>query len=131
MSGAVGFGGSHDVGGTFDPSPVEQETHPYEHWELQVAGLVSVLAMGGYTTINEFRRAVEELPPAVGAAASYYEKWALAAMNVLLDRRVITAVELDVALGRSTGEGGTIAKFLVGDAVLVKAEDAAHRYRKV
>ena len=132
MSAAIGAGGFHDVGGVSGVPPIDFETPPYEHWELQVAGMVSCVVRGGNMTIYEMRRAVEALPPAVAATVTYYEKWTLATIAILLERGILSSVELDTALGRvkCDADGAGVA-FEVGDAVLVRSEDSAMRYRKV
>jgi hypothetical protein len=61
---------------------------------------------------------------------SYYEKWTLSTIAMLIERGVITAVELDEYLGRGHCETPVVL-FAPGDAVVVLSEDGAARYRKV
>lgn len=127
---STGAGGHHDIGGLNIGPSIDSSTPPYEFWELQVSGLVSVLVRSGKLTVHELRRGIEGLPPAVGTSVSYYEKWALSTMSMLIERGIITAVELDKYLGRGHTTSPDVL-FAPGDAVVVLSEDGAARYRKV
>ena len=79
----------HDVGGQsgFGPVPLDEDGQPFHaDWEARVYALSGVLRARGVFTTDEFRDAIESLPPDDYLALSYYERW-LAAIESLLARR--------------------------------------------
>lgn len=75
----------NDVGGQtgFGPLRVETDEPPFHaDWEARVYALNVVLVRRGVYTLDEFRDAVERMPPQEYLAASYYERW-LAAIETL------------------------------------------------
>lgn len=78
MGGQTGFGSippNNDVGSPF-----------HADWEARVYALNTVLRERGLDNLDEFRNAVEQVPPEEYLAASYYERW-LRAMETLLDEK--------------------------------------------
>ncbi|MQA13685.1 MAG: nitrile hydratase subunit beta [Pseudonocardiaceae bacterium] len=79
----------HDVGGMEGFGPVDPADdglpfHP--DWEARVYALnVALLRQGAYR-LDEFRDAIERLPPSVYLDSSYYERW-FAAIEQLLGRK--------------------------------------------
>ncbi|MEV7198192.1 hypothetical protein AB0N81_41370 [Streptomyces sp. NPDC093510] len=88
----------NDVGGMqgFGPVDTADDTEPFHaDWEARVFALNSALVREGVYNLDEFRDAVETMPPAAYLAASYYERW-LHAIRTLLDRKgVVAMAELD------------------------------------
>ncbi|MGE5133459.1 MAG: hypothetical protein ACM32E_11195 [Gemmatimonadota bacterium] len=79
----------HDVGGQsgFGPVPLDEDGQPFHaDWEARVYALSGVLRAHGVFTTDEFRDAIESLPPEEYLALPYYERW-LAALESLLERR--------------------------------------------
>jgi nitrile hydratase subunit beta len=77
------------VGGQagFGPVPVdEQDTAFQADWEARVWALNLVLRRRGIYLSDEFRDAIERIPPQQYLAASYFERWLLA-MEMLLDEK--------------------------------------------
>ena len=68
--------------------------------------------------------------PTFSRPIRYYEKWTLCAIAMLLERGVITAAEVDAAIGPSWDDNPTV-QLAVGDVVTVRPEDTATRFRKV
>jgi nitrile hydratase subunit beta len=68
----------NDVGGQsgFGPVAVAPDEPPFHaDWEARVYALnVSMLRRGVYN-LDQFRDAIERMPPAEYLAASYYERW--------------------------------------------------------
>jgi nitrile hydratase subunit beta len=89
--------GVHDLGGMHGFGPVIREhNEPVFHseWEKRVFGM-TLTAMGrGVCNVDEFRRAIEHMPPAGYLAASYYEKWLHALEALLVEKGVVTREEL-------------------------------------
>ncbi|WP_284059131.1 SH3-like domain-containing protein [Streptomyces sp. AS02] len=88
----------NDVGGVegFGPVDTADDSEPFHaDWEARVFGLMNALRAQGVFNLNEFRDAIESMPPGEYLAASYYERW-FAAIRTLLERKgVIEPGELD------------------------------------
>src|SRR5215469_5970120 len=89
--------GVHDMGGMDGFGRVQPEVNePVFHadWERRVLALVvSVLTLTG-RNMDEFRHAIERIPPARYLTSSYYERWLRAAETLLVERAIITGEEL-------------------------------------
>jgi nitrile hydratase subunit beta len=86
VGGFQGFG-AIDVGE--DPAPFHAD------WEARVVGLVNALRAQGIFNTNEFRDAIESMPPSEYLATSYYERWFRAVCTLLERKGVIKPGELD------------------------------------
>jgi hypothetical protein len=87
----------HDVGGMQGFGPVEQEAdEPPFHadWEAHVFALNRALIGRGVYNLDEFRDAVERMPPQQYLASSYYEKWFHAVTTLLVEKGVLSAQEV-------------------------------------
>jgi nitrile hydratase subunit beta len=87
----------HDVGGMQGFGPVEQEAdEPPFHadWEAHVFALNRALLGRGVYNLDEFRDAVERMPPQQYLASSYYEKWFHAVTTLLVEKGVLSAQEV-------------------------------------
>ena len=85
----------NDVGGLegFGPVEVEEpEEQFHKEWESRVFALVSTLRRSVGFTVDEFRDAIERMPPAEYLSSSYYERW-LAGLCTLLRERGLVSVE--------------------------------------
>jgi len=80
----------HDMGGQlgFGPVPVVVGDEPPFHadWEARVFALSSALLRAAAFNVDEFRDAIESLPPETYLRSSYYERWLLA-MESLLEEK--------------------------------------------
>src|SRR5215469_5895457 len=89
--------GIHDMGGMDGFGRVQPEANePAFHadWERRVFGIVNgVLALTG-VNIDEFRHAIERIPPARYLSSSYYQRWLLAAETLLVERGILSREEL-------------------------------------
>jgi nitrile hydratase subunit beta len=87
----------NDVGGMQGFGPVRQEAdEPPFHadWEAHVFALNRSLLGQGVYNLDEFRDAIERMPPQQYLASSYYEKWLHAIGTLLVEKGVLTAEEL-------------------------------------
>ncbi|WP_405872330.1 MULTISPECIES: hypothetical protein [unclassified Streptomyces] len=88
----------NDVGGTegFGAIDTTEDAEPFHaDWEARVLGLFNALRAQGIFNTNEFRDAIESMPPTEYLSTSYYERW-FRAICVLLERKgVIEPGELD------------------------------------
>ena len=85
VGGMVGFG-----------AVVEEPDEPAFHadWEAHVFALNGALVRRGVYNLDEFRDAVERIPPPEHLAASYYERWFRAITTLLAEKGVATGEEL-------------------------------------
>jgi nitrile hydratase subunit beta len=87
----------HDVGGMQGFGPVDQEVdEPPFHadWEAHVFALNRALIARGVYNLDEFRDAIERMPPQQYLASSYYEKWFHAVTTLLVEKGVLSAREV-------------------------------------
>jgi nitrile hydratase len=71
----------NDVGGQtgFGELRIEADEPPFHaDWEARVYALNGALLRRGVYNLDQFRDAVERIPPQEYLAASYYERWLLA-----------------------------------------------------
>jgi nitrile hydratase subunit beta len=76
----------NDVGGQtgFGEIQTDGDEHPFHaDWEARVYALNAALISRGVYNLDEFRDAIERMPPQDYLAASYYERW-LAAVEMLV-----------------------------------------------
>jgi nitrile hydratase len=87
----------NDVGGMQGFPPIEQEPdEPPFHadWEAHVFALNRALLGRGVYNLDEFRDAVERMPPQRYLESSYYEKWLYAISDLLVSKGVLTLEEI-------------------------------------
>ena len=65
----------------------------HARWEGHVRALMQ-RTVGRYYNLDEFRHAIERMPPDEYLRSSYYEKWLRAVQTLLLEKGVITTEEL-------------------------------------
>jgi nitrile hydratase len=68
----------NDVGGQtgFGDFTVERDESPFHaDWEARVYALNAAMLRRGVYNLDQFRDAIERMPPADYLAASYYERW--------------------------------------------------------
>jgi nitrile hydratase len=105
--------GIHDMGGMHGFGKVEPEPdEPVFHaaWEGRCLALNRAMGAIGAWTIDESRAGIEQLPPDVYLAASYYGKWALRLENMVVARGFAGADEL--AAGRALRDGKPLSRKL-------------------
>jgi nitrile hydratase subunit beta len=86
------MGGIHDLGGLhgFGPLAIEHDEPPFHHeWEARVFALNRFFLRAGWYTLDEFRAAVERMPPSAYLAASYYERWLYGIESLLAEKGIL------------------------------------------
>jgi nitrile hydratase beta subunit len=89
--------GVHDMGGMDGFGPVVPEKNePVFHadWERRMYAIALPVMNAAQINVDEFRHAIERIPPARYLASSYYERWLSAAETLLVERGIITREEL-------------------------------------
>lgn len=79
----------NDVGGQsgFGPVPVAGDEPPFHaDWEARVYALNVAMLRRGVYNLDQFRDAIERMPPAEYLAASYYERWLHAVETLTADK---------------------------------------------
>ncbi len=87
----------NDVGGMQGFPPVRHEAdEPAFHadWEAHVFALNGALIGRGLYNLDEFRDAIERIPPRMYLESSYYEKWFLAITMLLAERGIVTEEDM-------------------------------------
>lgn len=74
--------------------PVRDEPPFHADWEAHVFAVDQALLQRGVYTVDEFRDALERIPPGDYLGASYYERWLLTIHRLLVDKGVVDAREL-------------------------------------
>jgi nitrile hydratase beta subunit len=90
--------GIHDIGGMhgfgkIEPEPNEPVFHA--NWEGRCLALNRAMGYTGIWTIDQTRAGIEELPPDVYLSSSYYKKWALRLENLVVERGLADADEIE------------------------------------
>jgi len=87
----------NDVGGMQGFAAIVQEPDEppfHSDWEAHVFAMNRALIGRGVYNLDEFRDAVERMPPAQYLEASYYEKWFHAVTTLLVEKGVLSADEV-------------------------------------
>ena len=87
----------NDVGGMqgFPAVVPETDKRPFHaDWEAHVFAMNAALLTRGVYNLDEFRDAIERMPPEEYLAASYYERWFAAITTLLAEKGVATPREL-------------------------------------
>jgi hypothetical protein len=71
-------------------------------WQKRVEATVRLALMSPKNrfTVDQFRRAIEELPADVYDSLTYFEKWIAALSSLLVSRGVLTKAEIDASVAR-------------------------------
>ncbi|HUR13278.1 MAG TPA: hypothetical protein VM097_02165 [Mycobacteriales bacterium] len=91
------MGRVNDVGGMQGFAAVVQESEEppfHSDWEAHVFAMNRALIGRGVYNLDEFRDAVERMPPSLYLSSSYYEKWLHGITTLLVEKGVATAEEL-------------------------------------
>ena len=87
---------SNDVGG-LPAGPIGPRGHEPEPWELLITALVSTVGPSKATinTIDEFRRAREDLEPDFYNSLTYFEMWTHGFIKLMEEKGVLTRAEVE------------------------------------
>jgi nitrile hydratase len=107
MNGIHDMGGMHGFG-KVEPEPNEPVFH--SQWEGRCLALNRAMSYTGVWTIDQTRAGIEELPPDVYLASSYYKKWAVRLENLVVALGLAGADELKA--GHALRPGRTLKRQL-------------------
>ena len=88
VGGQTGFGPVPITGGDANSGPDPGEPLFHADWEARIYALNGVLRRRGVYNGDEFRDAIERIPPATYLALSYYERWLNAIETLLAEKGV-------------------------------------------
>jgi len=89
--------GHHDLGGR-PAGKVERDEHDYGLWERRIDAMAVLLGFQKLLTVDQRRKNIEALPPAMYDSLSYYQRWLMSLAQSLIERGVITTAELSKKL---------------------------------
>jgi hypothetical protein len=84
----------NDFGG-LPAGPIEITEHELAPWEKRCHATLECMYWRKVMSMEEKRRGIEDLGQTLYAELPYYQKWALAAANTLLNKGLITQDELN------------------------------------
>lgn len=123
--------GVHDMGGMdgFGKVVAEKNEPPFhEPWEGRVLAMQRAMGYAGAWHIDHSRYAQEKLPPATYLTASYYQRWALAMEQNILERGYATPEEL--AAGHAKTPGKSLPRKLTADVVPTLSRASFYRQQQ-
>ena len=125
--------GIHDLGGKQGYGPVRYSLNAtafHNAWEIRVNSLYAFAVRSGIFNMDEYRHAIERMPPAHYLTASYYERSLTSLATLCVEKGVLTREELErrangtFPLSSPSAEGRSNAahreRFKPGDRVRVK-----------
>ncbi len=104
--------GIHDLGGMHGFGAIIRETNePPFHagWEPHVVAISEATRGRGVINIDEFRHGIERMDAAHYLESSYYEHWLDGISRVLIEKGVISAVDLSNRVEFFTEHPGAVA----------------------
>ncbi len=84
----------HDRGGWPTDEPIDRDEHEWADWERQTQSLRNVLEKHGIMNVDELRRGIEAIDAAEYEASTYFERWSASLETILVDKGVLTTVEI-------------------------------------
>ena len=88
--------GHHDLGGTTrDAGPIDRTEHQLDDWEIVADAVNQALGAVGVKRTDELRRAREEMDSDLYRSLSYYERWIVSMENILIEKKILTRLEID------------------------------------
>jgi nitrile hydratase beta subunit len=124
--------GIHDMGGMDGFGPVTpEENEPVFHapWESRVYAMANFALRHAGVNIDEFRHAIERIPPGRYLNSSYYERWLAAIESVLVDHGVITREELPATSNSADTPAAALIANLTNATSLAPSARKRHRTR--
>ena len=87
---------AHDLGGR-KAGAIDRAEHALEPWHRLVTAVLGVLRDENHrmTTVDEMRRAIEDMPPDDYQRLEYFERWAVGVSTLVVEKGLMTRDELD------------------------------------
>ncbi len=78
--------------------PIELGEHATEPWEKLITAMVGSLRGRGLMTVDELRRAIEDLDPD-DYDKPYFERWSAAIIDLWSEKGLLTREEVEARMG--------------------------------
>lgn len=88
---------THDMGGQ-PAGPINLDEHATEPWEKLITAMVGSLRGRGLMTVDELRRAIEDLSPE-DYEKPYFERWSAAILDLWQEKGLLTRTEVEAKMG--------------------------------
>ncbi len=88
---------THDMGGQ-PGGPIDLAEHATEPWEKLITAMVGSLRGRGLMTVDELRRAIEDLSPET-YHKPYFERWSAAIVDLWEEKGLLTRAEVEARMG--------------------------------
>src|SRR6185312_954652 len=134
--------GMHDLGGRQGFGAVRYRPDArafHEAWEVRVNSLYAFAVRRGIFNMDEYRHAIERMPPRHYLSASYYERSLTSLATLCVEKGVFTREELErraegefplsLPIGPGRGNAATRQQFKPGDRVCVRVEHISGHVR--
>jgi len=96
----------HDMGGAA-AGPIPTDQHDFALWEKRVDALMILGSARGHFTVDGLRRALEDMGEQAFEEMSYYERWAAAINQNLIEAGVYSLEELGTKMEEIKARGET------------------------
>lgn len=86
----------HDLGGQ-PAGPIDRSEHALEPWHRLVTATLGALRDERHRllTVDEMRRAMEDMPPEDYRRLQYFERWAVGLATLVVEKQLLTCDEID------------------------------------
>lgn len=88
---------THDMGGQ-PAGPIDISEHATAPWEKLITAMVGSLRERGLMTVDELRRAIEDLSPE-DYEKPYFERWSAAILDLWEEKGFLTRTEVEAKMG--------------------------------
>jgi hypothetical protein len=78
--------------------PINLDEHATEPWEKLITAMVGSLRGRGLMTVDELRRAIEDLSPE-DYEKPYFERWSAAILDLWQEKGLLTRTEVEAKMG--------------------------------
>jgi hypothetical protein len=83
------------MGGRPTDEPLNTDEHALADWEVVADAVATALGRKGIRSTDESRRVMEDMPADDYLALSYYERWVKGTEDLLIEKGILTAQEID------------------------------------
>ena len=96
--------GIHDMGamdgfGRVEHGEPGESAAFHSEWEARAFALINSVLVRSGANVDEFRHAIERIPPARYLASGYYERWLHATETLLVEKGILSRPEIDARAG--------------------------------
>jgi nitrile hydratase subunit beta len=90
---------NNDLGG-LPAGPIDRSDHAAEPWHKLVTAILGVVGPGKLrlVTIDEMRRAMEDMPADDYRRLGYFDKWAVGVSTLVVEKGLMTRDEVDARI---------------------------------